>query len=178
MEDAQFDHLAKTAADGGRRHLLKALGASGAAGLFAFVAGRGTDAKDKKGKQDRKKNQKRNDVSASAKPGTPGKPSECCAPCEGSGNPCIATVRDLGTGECVRVQALADTICGPERVCFSTSCISCDERPGPPTRPPLTFCPTADPLVGSCVDINTDSNNCGSCGNVCPSGTCVGGQCA
>jgi hypothetical protein len=31
---------------------------------------------------------------------------------------------------------------------------------------------------GTCVDLQTNNNNCGTCGNVCPSGaTCSGGQC-
>ncbi|EPS44224.1 hypothetical protein H072_1746 [Dactylellina haptotyla CBS 200.50] len=31
---------------------------------------------------------------------------------------------------------------------------------------------------GSCKHIRSDANNCGSCGNVCSSGTCVNGVCA
>jgi len=37
-----------------------------------------------------------------------------------------------------------------------------------------------DPLTacnGQCVDLNIDADNCGSCGNVCPSGICQGGTC-
>ena len=30
---------------------------------------------------------------------------------------------------------------------------------------------------GTCVYTNSDANNCGSCGNVCPSGVCSGGVC-
>ncbi|MEP7050003.1 MAG: hypothetical protein ABJB12_06605 [Pseudomonadota bacterium] len=37
-----------------------------------------------------------------------------------------------------------------------------------------------DPLKqcnGECVDFNIDAENCGTCGNVCPSGICQGGKC-
>ena len=37
-----------------------------------------------------------------------------------------------------------------------------------------------DPLKqcdGQCVDFNIDADNCGSCGNICPSGICQGGKC-
>ena len=37
-----------------------------------------------------------------------------------------------------------------------------------------------DPLKqcnGQCVDFNIDPDNCGTCGNVCPSGICQGGKC-
>jgi len=31
---------------------------------------------------------------------------------------------------------------------------------------------------GTCVDLQTDANNCGACGTICPAGaTCVNGQC-
>lgn len=37
--------------------------------------------------------------------------------------------------------------------------------------PPLVNC------GGSCVDLNNDPQNCGSCGFPCPSGICIGGVC-
>jgi hypothetical protein len=43
-----------------------------------------------------------------------------------------------------------------------------------------TPCPTGQTdCRGTCVDLMTDSNNCGGCGNICPSTTpsCVGGVC-
>ncbi|HEY5960590.1 MAG TPA: hypothetical protein VIV60_28750 [Polyangiaceae bacterium] len=42
----------------------------------------------------------------------------------------------------------------------------------------VPFCDA--PLVecaGACVDLNSDSDNCGQCGRVCPSAICQGGQC-
>lgn len=33
------------------------------------------------------------------------------------------------------------------------------------------------PCNGQCVDLNIDSENCGACGNFCPSGICQGGKC-
>ena len=41
-----------------------------------------------------------------------------------------------------------------------------------------TACPAALFPPPSCVNLNTDNTNCGSCGNVCPKRTfCVGGAC-
>lgn len=34
------------------------------------------------------------------------------------------------------------------------------------------------PCNGACVDTSADANNCGGCGQVCPSGSCVSGVCA
>src|SRR5437588_11343556 len=31
---------------------------------------------------------------------------------------------------------------------------------------------------GACVNLSSDVNNCGSCGNVCTSGTCTNGSCS
>jgi hypothetical protein len=37
--------------------------------------------------------------------------------------------------------------------------------------------PLPDDCSGTCTDLDTDAFNCGSCGNVCPSGICSGGVC-
>jgi hypothetical protein len=39
-----------------------------------------------------------------------------------------------------------------------------------------TGCPNGSSIV-PCVNTQTDYNNCGKCGNVCPAGTCSGGLC-
>jgi hypothetical protein len=42
---------------------------------------------------------------------------------------------------------------------------------GPPCPPPLELC------IDVCVDLQNDEYNCGSCGNVCPTGVCQSGAC-
>ncbi|KAH8805263.1 hypothetical protein F5884DRAFT_835621 [Xylogone sp. PMI_703] len=42
---------------------------------------------------------------------------------------------------------------------------------------PTTSTPTPTPTCGG-ADLLNDPNNCGTCGNVCPSGKCVNGVCA
>ena len=69
----------------------------------------------------------------------------------------------------------------------AAACGDCNTRCVPPNRlcapvdggfgcvpacpPPLTEC------GDQCVDLNIDPFNCGSCGNVCPTGLCQGGRC-
>jgi hypothetical protein len=44
-----------------------------------------------------------------------------------------------------------------------------------PCRPGLAYCPQSDPL---CVNLQTDSNNCGTCGHQCKNGqSCRNGTC-
>jgi hypothetical protein len=37
--------------------------------------------------------------------------------------------------------------------------------------------PTGEPTGGCCTALDRDSQNCGSCGNVCPSSNCQDGKC-
>ena len=53
------------------------------------------------------------------------------------------------------------------------SCACCQCGDGPPCQVPQTCCPP-----GQCVDTNTDPENCGGCGVVCPNGgACIDGSC-
>jgi hypothetical protein len=53
--------------------------------------------------------------------------------------------------------------------------INCEAVEGPVCPPGQTLCPSPT----GCTDLQTDINNCGGCGNVCPLGTvdCIGGIC-
>ena len=111
--------------------------------------------------------------------------------CGSCGNACSAGF-DCVNGACL-------SVCGSLSYCDST-CV--DEQTDPNncggcaaasllyTCPPGASCvggscqcPTGQTMCDSpqglpaCVDITTDSNNCGACGNTCPGGTCTSGSC-
>ena len=71
------------------------------------------------------------------------------------------------TGTCTELEA--GEACAEGQVCSSGACTqSCSTG--------WTVCPTTDPTY--CADLTYDSNNCGTCGTVCPSGSaCSGGTC-
>ena len=87
------------------------------------------------------------------------------------GNPCGGTCANTETdnyncGGC-------GVTCSGGQTCVAGVC----------TAPTTALCPkyqTACLFKGSviCVDLNTDDSNCGSCGNVCTTGSCSGGVCS
>ena len=97
--------------------------------------------------------------------GAPISPQACTemavAACQEAGN-VVVTQNDAacggggGGGGC-------NPACTDGQVCENGSCV----------------CPDSEQLCsGTCIDTSSDPNNCGSCGNVCASGTgCQSGQC-
>ena len=57
----------------------------------------------------------------------------------------------------------------------SCTCVSASGGCGGGCVNPLTNC--GDSQNVQCADLQNDANNCGSCGNVCPSGQCIEGNC-
>lgn len=95
------------------------------------------------------------------------------ADCNGNPNDgCEADVSSNATcgsgpgGKCGRCVAPISCVAG-ETGFFG--CATCEQRG-------LNTCP-AGPGVSRCVDKQTDANNCGECGTVCPGGVCKAGHC-
>lgn len=65
-------------------------------------------------------------------------------------------------GECHHVCTYPNRVCAPVEGAYS--CVPLCELP-------LVECNS------TCVDLNSDSDNCGQCGRACPSAICQGGQC-
>jgi CHAP domain/Stigma-specific protein, Stig1 len=102
--------------------------------------------------------------------------------CTDDGNACTSDTCDAG--RCTHPSVPNDCggrMCGPS----PSTCFTCGSPCGPGT-----LCTSAGTCMsscgpgelfcsGRCVMTTTDSNNCGRCGNVCPSGqSCTGGVCA
>lgn len=66
---------------------------------------------------------------------------------------------------CSQILCTCNPACGPCEDCFNRKCVA---HSGAGTS-----------CNNTCVDLQTDPNNCGSCGHICPSGqTCQNGTCA
>ena len=69
---------------------------------------------------------------------------------------CMRTVRPCTGGE------FQESCCGTGFHCQNGSCV----------------CPAPNTVCGTtCTNVQTDANNCGTCGNSCNGGSCVGGKC-
>jgi hypothetical protein len=88
--------------------------------------------------------------------------------CGACGTTCVSGL-DCIAGVCEVASAACPGGCPLGQSCIQGSCQAA-------CAPPLTSCPQG---VGSaCVDLTTDVNNCGVCGNACPpTGHCFAGFC-
>jgi hypothetical protein len=98
-------------------------------------------------------------------------PLSCCS------GTCTETINsNTNCGSC-------GNVCSPDRVCEGITCVckqsglrctggQCEN--GACVCPPgLSFCSASD----ACIDLHTDPNNCGTCGNACSGVPCVRGTC-
>src|SRR3989344_8040193 len=97
---------------------------------------------------------------------------------------CSGTCVDTAPACC---PATAATDCDDSLACTTDTCSAGSCSYAPKTCPANQVCnPTTGDCVcgagytycsGNCVNLQTDLNNCGTCGNVCTSGSCVSGSC-
>ena len=102
--------------------------------------------------------------------------------------------RDLSCAKMANSTCPPPTFCTPDNICCDVSEVPCINKCCPPGEncrggscttcggencaAGETCCADSFTGVKSCADLNTDVNNCGSCGNACPEGVpCVGGGC-
>lgn len=88
---------------------------------------------------------------------------------------CRQAVRDCHplTGECIARSVPDGTACDDGNACSVADTCEAGACTGPACPPGRVCCSTASP----CVDLATDSANCGACGNACVDGVCLDGQC-
>ncbi len=182
VDGERFDEIARAAATGSRRRLLKALAAGVLAGPAALLGREEAAAGCPRGK-------KRCRGRCIAK-------DRCCGGCPKchhcDGGRCVPNPVPLCDPEQCQ-QAFCDvaandwtceSTCGEGDVCCNGHCEpactnGCDPDPGQAClceKPPAgkTYCSAEH----TCVDGQTDPNHCGSCGNACAEGEpCVDGQC-
>jgi hypothetical protein len=69
--------------------------------------------------------------------------------------------------------------CGEACILQSQCCSAADCPSDATCEDGACLCPSGQTeCTGSCVDLASDSTNCGACGNVCSSGTCSSGNCS
>ncbi|MGC4092625.1 MAG: hypothetical protein QM756_33040 [Polyangiaceae bacterium] len=82
----------------------------------------------------------------------------------GEAGACVAPFKTaLQCGDCNTQCVQPNPICSPDKM-GGYQCV-------PVCEAPLVLCNT------TCVDLNTDSDNCGRCDNPCPTGICSGAKC-
>jgi hypothetical protein len=84
----------------------------------------------------------------------------CGFTCNAGFKPCGAAC--IPTASCCDASDCTST---PDR-CHTINGATCDK--GVCKYPLLPSKPTATICSGKCVNLNTDRNNCGTCGNICP----------
>jgi hypothetical protein len=92
----------------------------------------------------------------------PCSPTNCGGCCAANGS-CVSGTSNANCGE----GGVACTSCGAGQICQGNQCVA---------EPIVCVAPLTN-CGGNCVNLQTDPGNCGSCGNVCPSGTCQNGVC-
>jgi hypothetical protein len=86
-------------------------------------------------------------------------------------NSCADLMNDPGNcGACAQ-RCLGGSVACEGGICQETSCDG-----GPCCAAGFTTCPVAGSPMVSCVDLQTNVMNCGSCGNSCAT-MCIGGTC-
>jgi hypothetical protein len=102
----------------------------------------------------------------------------------------VCTTQACCAGQCINISnndnncGGCGVVCESDRFCSGSRCIcrqsgrACQagqcQGSGCVCPTGLTYCSAVD----ACLDLSGDTNNCGACGNVCPSGQpCISGRC-